>query len=78
MKIKYIIVGYPDKDKVATYYKAYKKKANAVKKITNLMDKREFELIMLREIKVEEGSSVSGILAVSVPIQWFMQNKASQ
>lgn len=49
MEKSYLIVGFTDKNKMADFEKAYKRKGNAMKKIEKMKLSKVYQCIVLRE-----------------------------
>ena len=67
-KIHYIVIGFSDKNKMATFNRAYTTKNGAMNFIRKAIKENKFECIMLREDKEWLLNNDNNCISVSTPI----------
>ena len=70
-KISYLVVGFDDKNKNATFNRSYKSKSGALNAIRKALNEEKFEAITLRKIEEHLKNSDSLYHEINSPIRQY-------
>lgn len=70
-KISYLVVGFDDKNKNATFNRSYKSKSGALNAIRKALNEEKFEAITLRKIEEYLKNSDSLYHEINSPIRQY-------
>lgn len=70
-KISYLVVGFDDKNKNATFNRSYKSKSGALNAIRKALNEEKFEAITLRKIEEYLKNSDSLYREINSPIRQY-------